>query len=1245
MAPVGRVLQNGKSLGAECGLKESIEEENGSDNEVKDEPPDINIVYEGKNIKLEEEDDDIQREELAAFMAMNEDEGCVIKKDESNDDITLLEKQKSDTLYETTSKPEKGEDQEKESGQSPADIVGESGKALICNVCGKQFTRIYYFNQHIKSHKMSVFTSVAEKPFKCQECGKTFAQLQHLTGHSRTHIAGKYYECPICKRKFTELSNLTMHLLKTHPDEKPYKCPECDKQFTQSSALKKHLRTHSTTTSQEDLDRIDTLFFIDDGTEREMEPVRKKIKLEREEDRSSPHKEKVSPPRSKPISMKEKSPLVKDKSVVAKESPAKEKPLQPKVSLLSSQEISQPLESQEGTERAPTSSADVPSEAAKAPLMKELLAQANVTTVLSQQLPNPLTKPSPPSSSLEAPTSPSQDLSAHNLSTTSAIKTAARSLLSPTSKDPSNQPMKESLVSTNILSHSVKGSISSQSKPTPGKVFSEETCLKEPITIIHSRDLLHLRNGVPLDQVKCPQIKVTKYIKRQGESDTHSMRILSSGNTPLKSALGTNMVNNLDSLEGKQQTTNQSTIYHGDKIFKGRPTVLMNFDKSKSEKREPSPSLEKPEGDHEVLYKCHRCEIFVDSEEKFHNHLMDHTGVKLCECRFCGKDFTKMSSLKKHLYLHATGAIAQDCTRCGKSYSSFRELKDHAAINKCNASGSARFKCFRCRKFISSLKRLKVHLLSQCNEDPVKYYIPKKHNGSPIENTCSIPAIDSVGLSEENVSVQTGAESAKITSKNEWITQKFEKATPKDCSILSDMRGLTFEASDVDALQILTELNPADPEKEKECWRLQCQSCNQKFYTAADANVHSKAGCVTKRVSAPVTDKEYLNMKVVFEDDEKSLCHLTCSECDKRVLGVEKMLLHIKDHILEKNTLNCPVLKCGKLFKDPREFKLHLKAHTGHKPYKCSDCGKRFFLRENYETHASRHGIMKNWNSLDTIIGENIKPEKNTLTSPTKSPSTIESTISNLEVSESDADRKQKWTAHGTSQYTSDRTELQPLQNQMEEKVSQETKSYPTTVVPVISRPVHTAVVSLSVSQGSFSVASPRSYSVPSSPGSSKSGYSTASSKQSISQKDPSARLQYYRITESSRASISKANEELRKYPRSGRCEVCKKFCSRLDKHMMVHLNQKPHLCPVCPQAFRQSEHLRRHIRARHEGNHRQFECPQCHKRLTRKDKLKEHMKNCCKMLARAPSYEDSYLPSLYHLLPPPSPQPPSQMV
>ena len=81
---------------------------------------------------------------------------------------------------------------------------------------------------------------------------------------------------------------------------------------------------------------------------------------------------------------------------------------------------------------------------------------------------------------------------------------------------------------------------------------------------------------------------------------------------------------------------------------------------------------------------------------------------------------------------------------------------------------------------------------------------------------------------------------------------------------------------------------------------------------------------------------------------------------------------------------------------------------------------------------------------------------------------------------------------------------------------------------------------------------------------------------------------------------------------RTGPCELCGKAFSRLDKHMMVHLKTKPHQCPVCKIAFTQSEHLRRH-QQRHEQTRdpkRCFQCPECPKLLSRKDKLKDHLKN-----------------------------------
>lgn len=1335
MAPVGRPISSGRnpfSKDEDC--VQIIPQD-----EIKQEPPDdegySRRVVEAIPVKVEEEEEEGN---MPTYAAMNGEEGVVLKQEDCSDDEEG--KLHMDILDSNSIRSERDDEGEKVSNSTLVDSVPDSGNSLLCKVCGKQFFRMFYFNLHMKTHRSpTVNRSISEKPHTCLECGKSFAFLQHLTGHSRMHIASRYFECPVCRRKFTELSNLSMHLLKTHPDEKPYKCSVCEKQFTQSSALKKHLRIHSNNISPEELDRIDMMFFVNvaNGVDVE-EPLKKKIKLEVEEgttyrsiDKSS-IKEKIAEPKSK-------SPLLKEKSV---RSPEKEK-------------CNQSSGGREDTFKSFQSNENCRE--------KLLDCKKEKSHVPSQSSPAALVLPPP-----------AED-----------VQLLAQQVESKESSLRDQSARKESLPEDFSV-------LSDNTSPHPSKLSSA----KESSKVNHGKESIPLKNGVPLEQVKCPQIKVVKFGKTPSDSEPLTVNGQSL-NSPLKSISGGNQ-SNLESVELLKETenSNQPFLYSSDKMQKGRPGAVISvsrtksdlfvgWEKNESDFREPLPSLEKPDGEYEVKYKCHRCEIFLDSEEKLHDHLMDHTGVKLCECRFCGKDFTTMTSLKRHLYYHVVGLIPQDCTRCAKTFASFRDLKEHCMSKKCDASNSARYKCFRCRKLCPSLKKLKVHLLSQCKDEPTKYFFPKKKDRSNSNDSCE----NSVNAAKQNDNVEENSDSSKTTCQDEWVSQKFEKVDSNEAGF----QDLNCDPKDAEALRILSDLVP---EKGKECWHLQCQSCKHNFENAAKAKVHAEVGCGMNGVLTEAntgSESGTHKIKVILEEDENLQCFLNCAECDMKISGVEKMLLHIQEHIYQQNNLICPVLKCEKLFKDPKEFKIHLKAHTGHKPFKCSDCGKRFFLRENYENHAQRHGILKHWNSFSTVFGE--KASKKSISA--RSPITIESSIINLEVSEADVERRAKSTQQqqikGLDRIKEEENRkphkkvkavaskpvvrssqpshrplslvAKPLTNGKQVLVNQSppsplkkptppasrpssllnrpsppvgrvsppisrqsptvTKSSPPSRTsspaswysppPNVSRPsavnqtyvhrlpqivkpapaVHRQLIpvirashsldiptglvnrlpqsigapivnriipghqpggSLSVTpQGIFTVTPPRTYLSPAASSSIKSNYSVPTSRPSLSPKDPNTRVHppsYYEITENSRAIIQAANSELKKYPRSGRCEVCKKICSRLDKHMMVHLGHKPHMCPVCPQAFRQSEHLRRHIRARHEGNHRQFECPHCEKRLTRKDKLKEHMKNCQRMITSAsPVMNTVSVPryignSLFDMIPGPahlSSQPPLQ--
>ena len=105
-------------------------------------------------------------------------------------------------------------------------------KSLLCQYCGKSFDSRFGFEKHLTMHK--------EKPFSCKDCGKLFALESNLKSHEKYHNKLLPFQCQTCLRAFSFLSDFKRHEI-THTDERPYQCLICQKKFK----LKMQLRVHT----------------------------------------------------------------------------------------------------------------------------------------------------------------------------------------------------------------------------------------------------------------------------------------------------------------------------------------------------------------------------------------------------------------------------------------------------------------------------------------------------------------------------------------------------------------------------------------------------------------------------------------------------------------------------------------------------------------------------------------------------------------------------------------------------------------------------------------------------------------------------------------------------------------------------------------------------------------------------------------------------------------------------------------
>ncbi|XP_028128759.2 zinc finger protein 567-like [Diabrotica virgifera virgifera] len=324
-----------------------------------------------------------------------------------------------------------------------------------------------------------------------------------------------------------------------------------------------------------------------------------------------------------------------------------------------------------------------------------------------------------------------------------------------------------------------------------------------------------------------------------------------------------------------------------------------------------------------LLYIC-RQEI-LESER---NLMQEKESVFAWPCKICRKEFFEKEQLMEHYEMHKNTRDHLDdideinlannisskeltCPICSRSYAHIDSYKRHVVLKH----KPKKHYCDKCKHAFTDDFDLSVHNTTH-NQDPEWYECAK----------CKKFRTNTTRILYEHISNKHVKEEMYCNECDKTFLSKTWFEGHKIFHIDISKRG-TYKCG-------------------------QCESEFTSNYSLMEhmQGSHTKYKCDQCDVTFPYKQNLYEHNRRLHLKERPFLC----KECGKTFRNLLWFRYHEKAH----KTGKCVCHVCGNICAK-QGFKIHMRIHTGEKPYKCNFCDKAFSCKSRYTAHARIHTGVK----------------------------------------------------------------------------------------------------------------------------------------------------------------------------------------------------------------------------------------------------------------------------------------------